>query len=434
MWRALANRNYRLFFGGQGISLIGTWMTRIATGWLVYQLSPVDPELYLGLVSFFGQVPTFFLAPVAGVLVDRWNRHRLLVVTQAVSLVQSALLAVVAFHGEPGLATIGAVLALAVCQGLVNSFDMPGRQAFLVEMVNRKEDLPNAIALNSSLVNGARLVGPALAGILIAAAGTGWCFLIDAVSYVAVIAALLAMRLAPRAGQRRRGPVWHGLVEGVTYTFGFAPIRAILLLLALVSFMGMPFTVLMPIFADQVLHGGSYALGFLSGATGVGALAGALYMASRRTVLGLGRVMVMATGLFGVGLIGFALSRQLWASLLLMVLTGFGLMVQMAASNTILQTIVDEDKRGRVMSFYSMSFMGMAPFGSLFAGVVAGAVGAETTVLVGGVACIAGAGVFAFKLPDLRALVRPVYARLGILPEVAAGIQTAVELTRPPEE
>ena len=228
--------------------------------------------------------------------------------------------------------------------------------------------------------------------------------------------------------------MWHGLVEGVTYTFGFAPIRAILLLLALVSFMGMPYTVLMPIFADQVLHGGSYALGFLSGATGIGALAGALYMASRRTVLGLGRVMVVATGLFGVGLIGFALSRQLWASLLLMVLTGFGLMVQMAASNTILQTIVDEDKRGRVMSFYSMSFMGMAPFGSLFAGVVAGVVGAETTVLVGGLACIAGAGVFAFKLPELRALVRPVYARLGILPEVAAGIQSAVELTRPPED
>jgi MFS family permease len=434
MWRALAHRNYRLFFAGQGISLVGTWMTRIATGWLVYRLSPRDPELWLGVVSFVGQVPTFFLAPVAGVLVDRWDRHRLLVLTQVLSLVQSALLTVVAFRGEAGMATVWQVIALALFQGLINSFDMPVRQAFLVEMIDRKEDLPNAIALNSSLVNGARLVGPSTAGILIALAGEGWCFLIDALSYVAVIAALLAMRVTRRAAQPHRAPVWHGLLEGVTYTFGFAPIRAILLLLALISFMGMPYTVLMPIFAADVLHGGSYALGFLSGATGVGALAGALYLASRKTVLGLGRVLVLAAVVFGLGLIGFSLSRLLWLSLLLMLLTGFGMMVQMAASNTILQTIVEEDKRGRVMSFYSMSFMGMAPFGSLFAGVLAGQIGAERTVLVGGLACIAGAGVFAFKLPQLRALVRPLYVRLGILAEVAAGMQSAAELTRPPED
>ena len=433
MARSLANRNYRLFFVGQGISLIGTWMTRVATGWLVFRLSSgPDSAFLLGVVGFAGQVPSFFLTPFAGVLVDRWNRHRLLVLTQILSLIQSALLAVVAFRGESGDATIWQVVVLSLFQGVINSFDMPARQAFLVEMIARKEDLSNAIALNSSLVNGARLIGPSLAGILIALAGEGWCFLIDAISYVAVVLALLAMQLPAREERHHPPPMWHGMVEGFRYSFGFAPIRTVLLLLALVSFMGMPYTVLMPIFAADILRGGPYALGFLSAASGVGALIGALYLASRRSVLGLGNAIVLSTLVFGVGLVGFAFSTVLWLSLLLMLLTGFGMMVAMAASNTILQTIVDEDKRGRVMSYFGMAFMGMTPFGSLFAGVLAGWIGAANTVMVGGIACMAGAVIFALRLPYLRTLIRPIYSRMGILPEVAVGVQSATDLPQLP--
>src|ERR1700722_9092125 len=433
MARSLAHRNYRLFFVGQGVSLIGTWMTRVATGWLVFRLSGPDSALLLGIVGFVGQVPSFFLTPFAGVLVDRWNRHRLLVLTQILSLIQSALLTVVAFRGEPGDAAIWQVVVLSLFQGIINSFDMPARQAFLVEMIARKEDLSNAIALNSSLVNGARLIGPSLAGILIALAGEGWCFLIDAISYVAVVLALLAMQLPAREERHHPPPMWHGMVEGFRYSFGFAPIRTVLLLLALVSFMGMPYTVLMPIFAADILQGGPYALGFLSAASGVGALIGALYLASRRSVLGLGNAIVLSTLVFGVGLVGFACSTVLWLSLLLMLLTGFGMMVAMAASNTILQTIVDEDKRGRVMSYFGMAFMGMTPFGSLFAGVLAGWIGAANTVMVGGIACFIAGIVFALRLPHLRTLVRPIYSRMGILPEVTAATQSAGELTGPPE-
>lgn len=432
--RALAHRNYRLFFAGQGVSMIGTWMTRIATGWLVFRLSGPEAAFLLGLVGFTGQVPTFFLAPFAGAFVDRWNRHRTLVVTQVLALIQSALLAAVAFSQQPADLQISEILVLSLFQGFINAFDMPARQAFLVEMIDRREDLPNAIALNSSLVNGARLVGPSLAGVIIALSSEGWCFLIDAVSYLAVLAALLAMRVLPRPKPARAGRVWHEVAEGFRYAFGFAPIRALLLLLALVSFMGMPYSVLLPIIAADVLQGGPKILGILSGASGIGALAGAIHLASRRTVLGLGPLIVLATVTFGVGLIGLALSRWLWLSLALMLLTGFGMMVQMAASNTILQTIVEEDKRGRVMSFFSMAFLGMAPFGSLFAGSLAGVIGAPATILVGGVACLVGATLFAVGLPRLRERVRPIYIRKGILPEIAAGMGTAAELTRAPEE
>jgi MFS family permease len=433
MGRAFAHRNYRLFFIGQGISLIGTWMTRVATGWLVFRLSGSDSALLLGIVGFAGQAPSFFLGPFAGVLVDRWIRRRLLIVTQALSLMQSALLAVVAFHGEPGMATIWQIVVLALFQGVINAFDMPARQAFLVEMVETPADLPNAIALNSSLVNGARLVGPSLAGLLIALTDEGWCFVADAASYVAVIAALLAMRVPVHEHAVRATRLWAQLSEGFIYTFGFVPIRSLLLLLALVSFMGMPYSVLMPIFAKTVLDGGPLTLGLLSAATGVGALVGALYLGSRRSVLGLGRVIVVATVLFGVALVGFALSPVLPLSLAMLMVAGFGMMVQMAASNTILQTIVDPDKRGRVMSFYTMAFMGMAPFGSLFAGVAAGWIGAQGAVMAGGIACVAGGTLFALKLPRLRVLVRPLYSRLGILPEMASGMQSAAQMTQPPQ-
>ncbi len=430
--RALAHRNYRLFFAGQGTSLVGTWMTRLATNWLVFRLGGPDPAFLLGLVNFAGQVPAFLLGPLAGALVDRADRRRLLVLTQALSLVQSALLALVAFRGQLGSATLVQIMLLSLFQGLINAFDMPARQAFLVELVENREDLPNAIALNSSLVNGARLVGPSLAGAIIALAGEGWCFVLDAASYLAVIAALLAMRVGPRE-RRQRSPFWRGIAEGFRYAFGFVPIRALLLLLALVSFSGASYRALLPIFAADVLHGGPYAFGFLTGASGVGALAGALYLASRRSVLGLGRVLVVTAACLGAGLVGFGMSAWLAASLLLMVLVGFGMMVAMAACNTILQTIVDEDKRGRVMSFYSMAFMGAAPLGSLVAGGLAGALGAPAAVVAAGALCLAGAALFAVRLPRLRARVRPIYVRLGVLPPVTAGIQTAAELSRPPQ-
>ena len=428
MGRALAEQNYRLFFAGQGVSLVGTWMTRLATGWLVFRLGGADAAWLLGVVSFAGLAPTFFIAPLAGALVDRWDRHTALVVTQALSLVQSAALAWVAFVAEPGTGTVWLIAGLSVFQGVVNAFDMPARQALLVEMVTRREHLPNAIALNSSLVNGSRLVGPALAGAVIAAAGAAWCFVVDAVSYLAVLAALLAMRLPKKERVRPSVSVGRHMVEGVRYAFGFAPIRALLLLLALVSFAAMPSSVLLPVFAADVLGGGPHTLGLLSAASGLGALGGALYLASRASVLGLGRVIVVATLALGLALIGFSRSDALWASAGLLVLTGGGMMVQMAASNTLIQTMVDEDKRGRVLSFLGMAFQGTAPFGSLLAGWLAGFVGARAVVTGSGVLVVLAGLVFAAQLPRLRRHARPVYARLGIVPEVAGGVNAATEL------
>jgi MFS family permease len=414
MVRALRHRNYRLFFAGQTVSLVGSWMTRIATSWLVYRLT--GSALLLGLVGFAGQIPSFLLAPLAGVLIDRWDRHRLLVVTQVLAMFQSAALAGLALAG---VINIWHVLGLSLFQGLINAFDMPARQAFVVEMVERREDLPNAIALNSSMVNAARLLGPSIGGVIIAAVGEGWCFALDAVSYLAVIASLLLMRLAARRRPAPKGAkVLPELRAGWSYVAGSVPIRSILLLLALVSLVGMPYTVLMPIFASTVLHGGPHTLGFLMAATGVGALLGAVFLASRRSVLGLGRVVPLMSGLFGAGLIGFSLSRSLWLSLALLLVTGIGFMVQMAASNTLLQTLVEDDKRGRVMSFYTMAIMGVTPFGSLLAGALAHRIGAPQTLLFGGVGCIAAALWFASLLPDLRQRVRPIYIEKGILPAV----------------
>jgi MFS family permease len=427
--RALKHRNYRLFFAGQSISLIGTWLTRVATAWLVYRLT--HSALALGVVGFAGQLPTFLLAPFAGVWVDRWNRHRVLVVTQALAAVQSALLAGLSLAG---VITVRDVILLSVFQGAINAVDMPARQSFVVEMVEDRADLPNAIALNSSMFNGARLIGPSIAGVLIAWVGEGWCFLLDAVSYLAVIASLLAMHVALRPRASTPGHVLHELREGVRYVAGFVPIRSVLLLLALVGLFGMPYTVLMPIVAAQVLHGGPHTLGFLMAAAGLGALCGALYLASRRTILGLGRVVAWTAGFFGIGLIAFSRSHVLWLSLPLMAAVGMAMMVQMASSNTILQTLVDEDKRGRVMSFYAMAFFGTAPLGSLFAGSLASRIGAPDTILAGGVACLVGAAVFHRHLPALRRAARPVYERLGILPEIARGLDAASQITAPPED
>jgi MFS family permease len=424
--RALRHRNFRLFFGGQSISLIGTWMQRVALGWLVYRLT--NSPFLLGLVGFAGQIPAFLLAPLAGVLADRWNRQRILILTQAISMIQALTLSLLVLTGT---VAIWHIILLSVFLGIINAFDMPTRQSFLVEMVEEKEDLANAIALNSSMVNSARLLGPSIAGILVAAVGEGICFLINGISYLTVIGALVAMKIVPKNLKPQRSRVWYGLKEGFTYASAFAPIRAVLLLLALMSLMGMPYVVLMPVFAKDILHGGPHALGFLMGASGLGALIGAFYLASRKTVLGLGRLIAVAASIFGLGIIAFSFSRLLWLSLPLMLMTGVGQMVQMASSNTILQTIVDDDKRGRIMSFYTMAFMGGTPLGSLFAGTLASSIGTPHTLLIGGTTCLMGSVFFAHKLPALRKIVRPIYVKMGIIPEIASGIHSATELTMP---
>ena len=410
-WRALRHRNFRLFFSGQSVSLIGTWMTRVATSWLVYRLT--GSALLLGLVGFVGQIPTFLLAPFAGVWVDRLDRRNVLLWTQALAAAQSLLLAGLTLSKR---VTIGEILVLSAFQGLINAFDMPGRQAFMVQMVEDRRDLGNAIAINSSMVNMARLVGPSLAGLVIAARGEGDCFLIDGLSYFAVIASLIMMRVKPLPGRGAASSMATQLKEGWAYVSGFAPVRTILLLFALTSLMGMPFIVLMPIFAAQVLHGGPHTLGLLMGASGVGALVSALSLAVRKTVLGLGRMIPIAAASFGAGLILFGLSRVLWLSMLMMLFTGFGMMQGMAASNTIIQTVVPEDRRGRVMSYYTMAFVGMAPFGSLLAGGMAHKLGAPHTVIITGSVVILGAIWFATRLPSIREEIRPIYQAMGILP------------------
>jgi MFS family permease len=420
--RALAHRNFRLFFGGQSVSLIGTWMQRVALSWLVYRLT--HSAFLLGLVGFSSQIPVFLLAPFAGVLADRWNRRRILILTQTLAMVQAFVLS---FLVLTGMVQIWQIIALSLFLGMINSFDMPTRQSFVVEMIGGKKDLGNAIALNSSMVNGARLLGPMMAGILIAAVGEGTCFLINAFSYLAVIVSLLSMKIERKEAKRKASNVWHGLREGFRYASGFEPIWAILRMLALISLMGMPYVVLMPIFAKDILQGGPDAFGFLMGSTGVGALGGALFLASRKSVLGLGRMIPIAASIFGCGLIAFSFSNVLWISMLLMLAAGFGQMVQMASSNTLLQTIVEDDKRGRVMSFYAMSLMGLTPIGSLFAGFLASKIGAPWTVCVGGTTCALGAFFFARRLPALRAKVHPIYVQMGIIPEIASGIRSATE-------
>ena len=410
-WRALRHRNFRLFFGGQSISLVGTWMTRVATGWLVYRLT--GSALLLGTISFAGQIPAFLLAPFAGVWVDRLDRRQVLLWTQTLSMVQSLTLAALTLSGH---ITIPGLLTLSVMQGCINAFDMPGRQSFMVKMVDDKRDLQNAIAINSSMVNMARLIGPSLAGMLIAVSSEGWCFLVDGISYIAVIASLLAMRLHEPVVKRVAASTLSELKAGWTYVSGFLPVRTILLLFAAVSLMGMPFVVLMPIFAARVLHGGPHTLGFLTGSMGLGALISALSLAARKHVRGLVRTIPVSAAIFGLGLIGFGLSRSFWLSMFMVLVAGMGMMQGMAASNTVIQTLVTDDKRGRVMSYYTMAFMGMAPFGSLLAGVMADTVGAPATVVANGSVVLLGAAWFATRLPAVRREVRPIYREMGILP------------------
>lgn len=390
--------------------------------WLVYHMT--GSALLLGVVGFAGQIPTLILSPVAGVLTDRWSRYRVLLITQIVSLVQAAVLAVLCLTG---VIQIWEIIVLSVILGCTNAFDVPARHSFVIDMVENKEDLGNAIALNSLMFNGARLIGPSIAGVMLATTSEGVCFLLNAISYIFVIISLMMMRLHIAQTHKKEERILKELSEGLRYTFGFAPIKHLLILLSISSLMGMSYSVLMPVFAKEVLHGGSHTYGFLMGAAGFGALLGALFLASRKSVLKLGRIVPASAILFGSALLGLSFSRLFPVSLVLMIFIGLGMMMQAAASNTILQTITDDDKRGRVMGFYSMSIMGTAPFGSLIAGGLAKLIGTPWTIFGGGFVTIIGALFFLRKLPELRTLVRPVYIRMGIIPEVAEGIQVASE-------
>jgi len=410
-WRALRHRNFKLFVAGQSVSLIGTWMTRIATSWLVYRLT--GSAWLLGVVGFSGQILTFVLAPFAGVLIERMDRRKLLVWTQALAAAQSLLMAGLTLAR---IITIREIIVLSALQGLINAFDMPGRQSFLVQMVEDRQDLGNAIAINSSMVNLARLVGPALAGLVIAWVGEGYCFLIDGISYFAVIASMLMMVVTPAEVRRATTTMVEQLVEGWSYVATFRPIRTILLLFSLTSLMGFPFMVLLPIFAGKVLHGGPHTLGFLTGASGIGALTSAISLALRKSVRGLTTMIQVSALMFGAGLILFGLSHVLWLSMIFMLITGFGMMQGLAASNTVIQTLVPENMRARVMSYYTMAFVGMAPFGSLLAGGMAHHIGAPRTVMVTGAACVLGAIWFTTQLREVRNVMRPIYREMGIIP------------------
>jgi len=413
VFRALRHKNYRLFFVGQSISLTGTWMQQIAVSWLVYRMT--NSAFLLGLVAFSSQIATFLLAPLAGVIADRHHRHRLLLITQSMAMLQAIVLYLLYVTHT---ITVWHILILSLFLGAVNAFDIPVRQAFTVDMINDREDLSNAIALNSSMVNAARLIGPSIGGVLIALSGEGTCFLVNALSYIAVLFSLVMMTL-PRwehSGHHKES-VMLSLREGFFYALNFMPIRTILMLLSVISLVSGGVQAMMPVFARDIFHGGAMALGLLMAASGLGALTGAIYLAGRKNVLGLSKIIAWTAALFGGGVIIFSRTSFLMIGIPVLLFSGFGMMVQMASSNIILQTIVEEDKRGRVMSFYTMAFMGLSPFGSLLAGGLAVKMGADNTLLWGGLFCIIAAIVFALQLPKLRGFVRSVYIKKGIIIE-----------------
>lgn len=426
MFRTLRYRNFRIFFIGQNVSLVGTWMQQIAMSWLVYRIT--NSALLLGVVAFSSQIPTFILSPLGGVAADRFDRRKLLIITQGLSAAQALIMAALTLTGA---IHVWHIVVLGIVLGCINSFDIPARQSFLVEMVERKENLGNAIALNSLMFNASRLIGPSIAGLVIALFQEGICFLLNGVSFFAVLCSLFLMRIKPirpPGSSPRRAAVLEEMKEGFKYVFGFEPIRLILLLLSIISIMGMSYVVLMPVFARDILKGGPETLGFLMASGGLGAITATIYLASRKSIVGLGRLIPSSATVFAVGIILFSLSRTLWISMAVLAVSGFGMMTNMAACNTILQTVSDDDKRGRVMSFYTMSFMGMAPIGSLAAGALAGKIGVTATLIIGSAICIAASAFFASKLPVIKKLIHPIYRKIGIIPEMASGINTASEL------
>jgi MFS family permease len=395
--RAFRHRNYRLFFAGQLTSLVGTWMQTVAQSWLVYRLT--GSATLLGLVGFASQFPIFLLSPVAGAVADMYPRRRTMIVIQSLMMLLAFPLAVLTLMHR---IQVSHVIVLAILLGFVNAFDIPVRQSFVAEMVGR-EDLINAIALNSSMMNGARIIGPAVAGILVSVVGEGWCFFLNGLSYLAVIIGLIFITAGNNRPREHEGSRIEAILEGFRFALHTRPVRALLLLLGVVSLMGMPYSVLMPIFADKILKGGAKGLGLLMGSSGVGALLGAAVLAGRQGVRGLGNWVMFACAGFGTSLMLFSLSRNFWFSTLLLLPVGFSMMVQMASSNTLIQSMVPDRLRGRVMALYSMMFLGMAPFGALLSGILANLMGAPSTVALGGAVCIAGAVVFRSHLPKIRA-------------------------------
>jgi len=417
--RALQYRNFQLFFAGQSISLIGTWMQNVAQAWLVYRLT--GSSVLLGAIGFSSQIPIFLFSPAGGIVADRYRRQHVVIATQCASMVLAAALAFLTLTGK---VQIWHIFTLSALLGVVNAFDIPARQSFIVEMVG-KTDLMNAIALNSSMFNASRVVGPAVAGILVASIGEGWCFFANAVSYIAVLIGLLLMKVERPEEVRRPGSPLSHVVEGFRFVIQNPPVHVLLILLGVVSLTGMPYAVLMPIFADRILHGGAAMLGWLMGASGVGALAGALLLASRQKLDGLGRWLAVSAMGFGVGLAIFSFSRVFWLSIGFLVLMGFALMIQMGSTNTLIQSMVPDRLRGRVMAVYSMMMMGMAPIGSLLAGAAADRIGAPWTLAAGGAVCIIAAGLFWLRLPHIRVHARRLIAAqqlaVGDPPEMASG-------------
>jgi MFS family permease len=430
LFRALRNKNYRLFFYGQSLSLVGTWIQQVALSWLIYSIT--NSPFLLGFVMFAGQLPTFLIAPFAGVLADRYDKRKIIIITQAVAMIQAILLAIFVLTNHIDVTVL---IILNIILGIANSFDIPTRQSFVIQMVEHKEDLPNAIALNSSIVNGSRLIGPAIAGILVASLGEGICFLINAISFVFVIISLLLMKIEKEEKvDHENVSILKELKEGFHYSFGFLPIRSVILLLAAVSLFGNPYLVLLPVFARDILSGNAATLGYLNSAVGIGALSGALYLASRKSTLGLGKIIATTTLIFAFALISLSFSKTFMLSVIILLFCGFGMMMQTSGSNTILQTLSNDDMRGRVMSFYTVAFRGMAPFGSLWAGTFADNFGAPVTVLISGIVCL-GAGMLFFKnLKIIRTAAKPVYQEKGLLPEAVKGVQVASNLSLPPED
>jgi MFS family permease len=426
IFRALRSRNYRLYFAGQGVSLIGSWMQSVAMGWLVYRLT--HSAFLLGVIGFTSQIPSLFLGPLAGVLSDRVDKRRLLIVIQTAFMIQASLLAILVLTDR---IDVRSLIGLSLWMGIVNSFDVPVRQAMVVQLVERQEDLANAIALNSMMFNGARLIGPSIAGLVLAAAGEGVCFVLNAVSFTAVIGALWAMSPVPRRSGETKRRIAAELRDGFRYAWGFFPIRAILSVMAVISLFGMSYNVLLPVFAKEILHGGPHTLGFLVGATGVGAVGGAFMMASRRSPAGLESMLSRAAGLFGLGLIVMSMSRTPAFSFAMMAVIGLGMMTFMISCNTLIQTLVDEDKRGRVMSLYAMAFMGMTPLGSLLVGSLASRIGAPASAAIGGFFCIVGSVWFFRKLPAFRRAAHPIWISRGYAGDVSEGMEAASEMTTP---
>ena len=394
--RSLKHRNFQLFFSGQIISLVGTWMDMVAEAWLVYRLT--GSSLLLGTVTFAGQLPVLLISPFAGLVADRLNRRKIVIATQFASMIIAGILAGLTLSKR---VTVEQVIILAALMGIVNAFDIPARQSFLVEMVGR-EDLMNAIALNSSMFNAARIIGPSIAGILVASFGEGWCFFANSVSYIAVIAGLLLMKVPPRPRAAESVSPFEHIAEGFRFVRHAGPIRALLLLVGLVSLVAMPYAVLMPVFAAKILHGNARTLGILMTSAGLGALIGALMLASRRGVKGLSRIVSIACAAFGLTLILFSFSHWWILSALLLIPVGFSVMTQMGSTNTLIQSMVPDRLRGRTMAVYSMMFLGVAPFGALLSGWSADRIGAPHTLALGGVIAILGAIAFARHLPKIR--------------------------------